>query len=227
VNETLQLSEGAIRTVGFVKVINEALSFLENTSGIRGLIAITNEALTFIEAKITHRDLIRILSESLQFEEGKVKARALIRRVMETLTFYEVPVKSQIYTWLMAIGSMILWKIDSLQRVGDTIVQTVPIPKSGWEYRKLISKTGPDYIITCRLPPVDVDNLLGQIHHAGSVCWIQSSKYGSFHAIVQVDMTRSLGSPSYIAAGEREAQIHLLRRDSQFNPNQFNPLEFG
>jgi hypothetical protein len=138
-----------------------------------------------------------------------------------------VAVKSQIYAWLMAIGNTIIWKIDALERTGDTIVQIVPLPKAGREYRRLIGKTGPDYTLICRMQPTGLDALLGQIHLAGSVCWVQSSKYGNFHAILEIDSTISLVSAAYVGTGEYEVQLHLLRRDDQFNTNQFNPLEFG
>lgn len=95
VNETLNMVEGTVKTLGVLKLVNEALNLVEGTARLLGLHKVVNEALNIVEGTVKTLSfyVFKVVSEALNLVEGTAKGFGFNKVVNEALNLVESTVK--------------------------------------------------------------------------------------------------------------------------------------
>jgi hypothetical protein len=89
VNETVDITEGLLRSRALVRQVDETVDITEGILRSLGLLRLVNETVDITEGLLRLRDLVRQVDETVDITEGLLRSRALLRQLDETVAIEE------------------------------------------------------------------------------------------------------------------------------------------
>lgn len=106
----------------------------------------------------------------------------------------------------------------TMQRIESSTVRVIPLPLAPRDYRKA-TPSGSEFVLQCRVDRQTLDKLNAASEYP---VWVINPGGENMHAIMTVQAQRDVD----LGKGEILVKIRLQKKQDDFVPGQFNPLEF-